>query len=176
MMILSLSWLRCEFCVSDWQGNWQAIKKLAFPMRQSQGWVLNLKGFISLWVWAKFSSRVKRQRLSLECTSLQPFRVIVNWHWSHCHGAFVFNAAKFENSCLDAARSLSPTFVIDASHQLSIFPASFEYHFRLFQAAIGTRRLRFTGWNVGVAGWSFASVKARVSQDYIVMRFVRNAL
>ena len=56
------------------------------------------------------------------------------------------------------------------------FKYLFEYHFRLFQAAIGTRRLRFTGWNVGVAGYSFAGVKARISQDYIVMRFVRNAL
>ena len=56
------------------------------------------------------------------------------------------------------------------------FKYLFEYHFRLFQAAIGTRRLRVTGWNVGVAGYSFAGVKARISQDYIVMRFVRNAL
>ena len=56
------------------------------------------------------------------------------------------------------------------------FKYLFEYHFRLFQAAIGTRRLRVTGWNVGVAGHSFAGVKARISQDYIVMRFVRNAL
>ena len=71
-----------------------------------------------------FSSLLKRQRLSLECTSLQGFRVIVNWHWSHCHGAFVFNAVKFENSCLGAARSLSPTFLIDTSHQLSIWAAS----------------------------------------------------
>ena len=66
-----------------------------------------------------FSWHVKRQRLSLERTMCERKKGCSHAETLSTGIGVAVTVHKFKNSCL--ARSLSPTFVIDASHQLSIW-------------------------------------------------------